>query len=100
MDHSTEQLKMETVNISEDMDALENQWRQLKGIMKASRVYWEGDAGREHQTRFAETAEEIDTLIRCIKENSVALFEYAGLKNDAHEADNRSDKALPSDLII
>jgi len=93
------QIKTEAAQISQNLDQMVIQWRRLKSIIKESRSYWEGDACREHQNRFSETAENIDAILSDMKRYSSDILRRAGIEEDIENFGRERSRSLPSDLI-
>ena len=89
------QLKFGAVQISDELNSMEIQWRRLKSIVNASRSYWEGSACTEHLDRFRDCSENIETLLLSMKSCSEHILKCSGTDTPDYE----KPAALPSDLI-
>lgn len=96
----TNQMKAKANQVSNEVKQIETQWRNLQNVVKASKGYWQGDASNEHQKYLKEVSDDVEKIIRRMKEHPVDLMKMAGIyvaaENDAKSLSGK----LPDNVIL
>jgi len=95
-----EALQAKAGEVSVEISNIENQWKKIQQIIKASKGYWEGDASNEHQQMIQKKQKEnIDKTIKSLKAKPQTLLEMAGIYKGAETTAKASAGSLPTDII-
>ena len=73
-----------------------NRWKPIT----SSRSYWEGDASEAHQKFYDSFKEDIETIVRRLKEHPRDLLEMAGIYVETEESAVQAAESLVQDVIV
>lgn len=93
-------MKAGAARISESVRELEKQWKKFADTVERSKSYWTGEASREHQEYYLEVKDDVEKIIRMLKEHPNDLLKMAGIYEEAENAVINLEKALPDDAIF
>lgn len=92
-------LKSQAAQITKEINAIERQWSNLKSTVQRSKSYWEGDASNTHQKFITQSNNDVDKVLRRLKEHPKDLLQMAKLYNEAEEKAKQMAGKLPEDII-
>ena len=75
----TNALKAKADTVTTEISAMEQRFDQLEAIIKKTASYWIGEAGDEHRRLYEEQKDEIDKIMRRLKEHPIDLKTMAGV---------------------
>lgn len=96
---SPEVLKSQASEITKEINTIERQWINLKSTVQRSKSYWEGDAGSTHQKFITQMNNDVEKVLRRLKEHPKDLLQMAKLYNEAEEKAKQLARKLPEDII-
>lgn len=95
----TPALKSKAGEVSKEIAEVEKQWKKLQQTVKASKGYWEGNASNEHQKYLKEVTDDVNKIIKRMKEHPKELLQMAGIYDEAEASADRMAGTLPKDVI-
>lgn len=96
---SPEVLKSQASEITKEINTIERQWSNLKSTVQRSKSYWEGDASQTHQKFITQINNDVEKVLRRLKEHPKDLLQMAKLYNEAEEKAKQLAGKLPEDII-
>lgn len=97
---SLDKLQSKASEITDQIKEIENNWKQLSGIVAKSKSYWKGDASELHQKYCSECEEAVLEILKRLKEHPKDLLEIMGIYNDVEEEVVAITQSLPDDVIV
>jgi len=82
--------------LNEDLKQIESCMKRLKGIVKGSKAYWEGEASLEHQDLFSSITDDASIIVRQLR--SITAGFISDKKGESAESD-AIKKSLPADFL-
>ena len=95
-----EALRSKAHEIDRCVGIVEKQWHVFENNVIRSKSYWEGDAGKEHQRYYHEVKDEVDMVIRMLKEYPIKLQKIAGVYSETEAEIQELENELPTDVIL
>lgn len=87
-------------DITNEINRLESSWKKIGSIITNSKNYWEGDASNMHQKYYKEVQEQVDQILKRLKEHPADLLQMAGLYQEAEKSASAVANSLPMDVIV
>lgn len=97
---SVEILNKEAEAISQQINKIESNWNSLVRCIENSKSYWEGEAGNLHRKMISNEKEDVENVIKKLKEHPSDLYEMAGVYAETETKAQELANALPVDVII
>ena len=97
---STDTLRDKAGLLTDEVSGIEGQWNDLVDIVRNSLSYWEGNASEKHQAYLEANREDVDTIIRRLKEHPGDLLAMAGIYEETEAGITEYNVALASDVIV
>lgn len=94
-----EELQKKAGDIEGQIQNAERNWNGLCDVVKASRHYWEGDAGDCGRKLLESIMDDVQTVFRRLKEHPSDLLKMAGVYNDTEARASELANSLPDDVI-
>lgn len=94
-----EQLKSKAGEIQKQINSFENSWNQITQIIQNSKGYWVGDASNAHQKAYKDCQNDVQRIIKRLKEHPQDLMEMAGVYESSEQTAVSLAQALPADII-
>lgn len=95
-----QQLKTKAGEIQNQISSFENSWKQITQIVSNSKGYWVGDASNAHQKAFQQCQDDVQHIIKRLKEHPQDLMQMAGVYEEHEKAAASLAAALPGDVIV
>ena len=96
---SIDEMKRKTNELTKQINKVEKNWNRIQDTVNASKSYWEGDAGDVHRKFLKDHEEDVQTMLKRLKEHPRDLLDMAGIYLSAEEQAKQLAKALPKDVI-
>lgn len=97
----TSALQAKSNSVSKISNTMKNEYASLKNIIDRSSMYWTGDGGNAHRSKFNEQNKDVDEMFRRIQEHVVDLQVMAGVYVDTEQSITSDiQEILPVDVII
>lgn len=93
-------LKTQSGVVSSEVSTLERSWRELESVIKKTKGYWEGQASDQHIEYYNDIKDDVEMIIRRLKEHPVDLLKMAGIYEESEAAAQQIASSLPEDVII
>lgn len=93
-------LKSQANAVSGELKSLEKQWRIISSTVLKTKGYWEGDASNQHQESFANMKNDIDIVLKRLKEHPTDLLQMAGIYEESEHNAQEIASALPKDVLV
>lgn len=94
-----DELKDKAGEITRQIQAMEKNWNSLREIVNGSQAYWEGNAGNQHRKLVRDNEDDVQTLLKRLKEHPRDLLEMAGIYIRTEEKAVQTAASLPGDII-
>ena len=95
-----DELQKAASEIQNETRDVETAFRSLGEAITSSRSYWEGDASEAHQKFYDSFKEDIETIVRRLKEHPRDLLEMAGIYVETEESAVQAAESLVQDVIV
>ena len=95
---SPEELRRISGEIEQQVTAAQRYWNELQGIVKASRYYWEGEAGDCSRRILEDLRQETEDIFARLRERPAGLLQMAGIYSQAEAQSAMLAKVLPDVL--
>jgi WXG100 family type VII secretion target len=93
-------LKAKAQEVQGQINTFEKNWNQMAGIIQKTKGYWVGEASNLHQKHYEEYKEDVEKILKMLKEHPVDLMKMAGVYEE-HEAKAVAlTQSLSGDVII
>lgn len=76
---STDVLKRQANEVSRRISSLTTRFVQLESVVRNTRGYWIGEAGEMHRSVYEEQKEDVELMLRRLKEHPTDLLRIAGI---------------------
>lgn len=96
----TDQLRTVSGSALTQIQATENTFRTISGIIDRSLQYWEGSGQEYYRKAFQEKSDNINNILLRYRENANDLREIGGVYDETEKSVAEEADALPSDVII
>lgn len=93
-------LKTQSEVVSSEVNSLEQTWRELESVIKKTKGYWEGEASSQHMEYYNAVKDDVETIIRRLKEHPVDLLKMAGIYEESELSAKQIASSLPADVIV
>lgn len=93
-------LKTQSGVVLSEVNSLERTWREMESIIKKTKGYWEGEASIQHMEYYNDVKDDVETIIRRLKEHPADLLKMAGIYEDSESFAQQIASALPEDVIV
>jgi WXG100 family type VII secretion target len=97
---STDDLVQKAQEIEEEISKFESYWNQLLQIVQNSKGYWVGDASNYHQKQIKNYQEDVNRIIKRLKEHPEDLLKMADVYEKSEEMVVKIAQSLPGDAIV
>jgi WXG100 family type VII secretion target len=96
---SPEVLKQKAGEVSDEITNLTAGWRELSRTVRSSRTYWQGDASNLHWHAFQENKNEVEAILKRLRDHPKNLQIMAGVYDQAEREADQLSSGLPGDVI-
>lgn len=93
-------LKTQSGVVSSEINTLEQAWREMESVIKKTKGYWEGQASNQHLEYYNDVKDDMETIIRRLKEHPVDLLKMAGIYEESENMAQQIASSLPEDVIV
>lgn len=97
---STDKMKSKSEEIQGYVNTIETNWNLLYERVTNTKLYWLGEAGDYHRNSLKDDKNDMDKLIKKLKEHPKDLLTMAGIYEEAEKKAKELANALPSDVIV
>lgn len=97
---STAELRRQAAEVSRRVESLTARFSELEYTVSGTRGYWIGEAGELHRQLYAERKDDIETMLRRLREHPVDLLKISGNYEQAEQAVAESFETLRGDVIL
>ena len=94
-----QELKNQSNQVLADIKSIEGHWKSIASLVKGSKNYWEGDASNTHIRIYKDVEDDVNEIIKRLKENPVKLQIMAGVYDEAERTAETQAAQLPSDVF-
>lgn len=94
-----EEMERKAGEISGQIDAVEKNWNNLCDTVKASRTYWEGDAGDRNRKFLEDITRDAQSVLSRLSEHPDDLRRMAGIYTEAENTATELVNTLPDNVI-
>lgn len=94
-----QELRDQSVQVEEDIKAIEKHWKAITDLVNGTKNYWEGEASITHIGIYQDVEEEVNAIIRRLAENPVKLQTMAGVYETTERTAEAAAAELPSDVF-
>ena len=95
-----DQLKSKSTVIENQITSFEKSWEQVMQIINNSKGYWIGDASQTHQKAFKVCQEDVQHIIKRLREHPEDLKRMSGIYEKTENLAVGLAQALPTDVIV
>ncbi|MBR0308479.1 MAG: WXG100 family type VII secretion target [Mogibacterium sp.] len=93
------ELKNQSNQVLTDIKAIEKHWKNIESLVKGTKNYWEGDASNTHIRIYRDVKDDVDKILKRLKENPVKLQQMAGVYEETEGMAENTANELPTDLF-
>ena len=93
------ELKSKAQQIQGQIGRFEAAWNNVAQIVGSSRGYWQGDAGNVHQKQIRLYQEDVEKIIRRLKEHPVDLLKMAEIYEESENKVQEKIRELSGNVI-
>lgn len=86
--------------MEKQVENIEKHWNDIKKTVNNSKFYWEGDASDIHRKYITDIEEEVNDVIKRLKEHPRDLLTMANLYDSTEEKIIQQTTSLPDDVIV
>lgn len=94
-----EKLKEQAETVTEYINAIEKDFDGIRQIVKNSVLYWQGDASKKHRQIFDGNEEDIQQILKRLREHPVDLQKMAGVYEQTEQLNETLASNLPNDVF-
>lgn len=94
-----EEIKSKAQQIQGQIERFEAAWSNMAQLVGSSRGYWEGEAGNLHQKQFRLYQEDVERIVRRLKEHPVDLLKMAEIYEESESKVQEKIRELSGDVI-
>ena len=85
--------------VSSQVKSIEDLFKSIQSTVSSTRNYWIGEAGNTHRKAFQSQKDDIETILKRLKEHPVDLRKIAGTYRDGEKVVADIMNGLPNNLI-
>lgn len=93
------ELKNQSNLVMADLKSIEKHWKSIETLVNGTKNYWEGDASNTHIRNYKDIKDDVDKVIKRLKENPVKLQTMAGVYDEAEESAKATANELPTNVF-
>lgn len=93
-------LKSKAQEITAQANNISKSWQEMCNVISHSKSYWEGDASDYHRKAFDENKDDVDQILRRLREHPKDLMQMAGIYTQAESEAEQIASSLPDDIIV
>lgn len=93
------ELKNQSNQVLADIKSIEKHWKNIGTIVKGTKNYWEGEASNTHLKIYKDIEDDVNKVIKRLKENPVKLQTMAGVYDEAETNAVSAASELPTDIF-
>lgn len=97
---STSELRRQAAEVSRRVQSLATRFSELERTVSGTKSYWIGEAGDLHRQLYAERKDDIETMLRRLREHPVDLLKISGNYEQTEETVATSFGTLRGDVIL
>lgn len=97
---SLDKMKSKASELTEQINNIETNWKNLAGVVRKSKSYWQGDASDLHRKYLKECEEEVQEILKRLKEHPSDLLAMMGIYDEAEKKAEQIANSLPDDVIV
>ena len=97
---SPDVLKSKAQEITTQINKVQSDWNKISSLIENSKTYWEGDASNVHRKSKKNLEDDVDRIIKRLKEHPSDLLAMAGVYIDAEQKATQIANSLPDDIIV
>lgn len=94
-----DQLKKKSGEIQKEIVAIENDFTKIDGYITGTKKYWEGEASGVHIKGYNKMKDDLNTIIKRLKEHPKDLEVMAGVYEETENTIKTIASALPTDVL-
>lgn len=94
-----QQLKIKAEQVSKEISEMTLAFEELAQIVSRTAHYWIGDAGDTHRDIYEKNKDDIEVMLRRLKEHPTDLLVMAGVYEDTEIKAENISMQLPEDVI-
>lgn len=94
-----EDLKNKSKEIQKNIDTIKLEFDEIGTVIRGTKKYWEGEASNQHVQSFEKMKDDIETIVKRLKEHPKDLETMAGVYEEAERGAEQIAAALPIDLF-
>lgn len=94
-----EKLKEQAEIVTGYVDAIKKDFDGIRQVVKKTGIYWQGDASKKHRRIFDENEEDIEQLLKRLREHPVDLQKMAGVYDKVEEMNKMLANSLPENVF-
>ena len=95
-----EVLKAKAQEITTQINKVQSDWNKVSTLVENSKSYWEGEASEVHRRLKKELDDDVERIIKRLKEHPQDLLKMADIYLDADRQVTLAISSLPDDVII
>ena len=95
-----EELRRKADDFSSLVTDIKNHFDAIITTASKTRGYWQGEAGDKDRVGYASYQEDMDFIIRRLKEHPADLLSMAGIYESAENSIRETNAELKTDLIV
>jgi WXG100 family type VII secretion target len=96
---STETMKQQADEVDRLVASISGRFDEIKKYVEATKGHWVGSGGDAHRELYQAQVEEVDQIIRRLKEHPKDLREMAGIYESTEKSNVSAVQSLPTDVI-
>ncbi len=96
---STAELRRQAAEVSRRVESLTARFSELERTVNSTKGYWLGEAGELHRRFYAERKDDIETMLRRLREHPTDLLRISGNYEQTEEIVAESFNTLRGDAI-
>ena len=94
-----EDLEAKAKTISDSIKNIETAFKKIQTEVNGTKSYWKGQASGKHYKMFDDNKDEIQKVIKRLKEHPTDLLEMAGIYKQVEKANVNLARTLDADII-
>lgn len=96
---STAELRRQAAEVSRRVESLAARFSELENTVNSTKGYWIGEGGELHRRFYAERRDDIEAMLRRLREHPASLLKISGNYEQTEEAIADSFGTLRGDAI-
>ena len=97
---SLDKMKSKASELTGQINKIETNWKNLANVVRKSKSYWQGDASDLHRKYLEECEEEVQEILKRLKEHPSDLLTMMGIYDEAEKKADQLANSLPDDVIV